>query len=156
MSRKATIGYLNSKPMSVCDRILDGMIELARCAKSDRVMVAGSTAPELMLGLHCRGYARVATIATCGLPHGQYGVALVNWEGRSIKTLDTMLDWLVQFLGSSAVLVVRLDPLEGTRFQKVESILNRIGFKVEIGTFCEHGPAVSARRRDTPDMAVAA
>jgi hypothetical protein len=81
---------------------------------------------------------------------------LVNWEGRSIKTLDTMLDWLVQFLGSSAVLVVRLDPLEGTRFQKVESILNRIGFKVEIGTFCEHGPAVSARRRDTPDMAVAA
>jgi hypothetical protein len=115
-----------------------------------------TTAPELMSGLHCRGYARVATIATCGLPHGQYGVALINWEGRSIKTLDTTLAWLVQFLGSSAVLVVRLDSLEGTKFQKVESMLDRVGFQVEIGAFCEHGTAVSARRRDTPDMAVAA
>jgi hypothetical protein len=53
-------------------------------------------------------------------------------------------------------LVVRLDPLEGTKFQRVETILNRIDFQVEIGTFCEHGTAVSARRRDTPDMAVAA
>jgi len=81
---------------------------------------------------------------------------LINWEGRSIKTLDTTLAWLVQFLGSSAVLVVRLDSLEGTKFQKVESMLDRVGFQVEIGAFCEHGTAVSARRRDTPDMAVAA
>ena len=49
-------------------------------------------APELMLGLHCRGYAGVATTATCGLPHGQYGVALVDWEGRSAKARETTLD----------------------------------------------------------------
>jgi len=53
-------------------------------------------------------------------------------------------------------LVVRLDSLEGTKFQKAESMLDRVGFQVEIGAFCEHGTAVSARRRDTPDMAVAA
>jgi hypothetical protein len=110
----------------VSERVLDGMIELARCSRLDRVIVGGATAPELMLGLHCRGYARVATVATCGLPHGQYGVALVNWEGRLIKALETTLDWLVQYLGSSAVLVIRLDPLERTANRRLKSILDNL------------------------------
>jgi hypothetical protein len=112
MRRKQSVMHVNPSCVSASERILDGMIELARCSRLDRVIVGGATAPELMLGLHCRGYARVATVATCGLPHGQYGVALVNWEGRSIKALETTLDWLVQYLGSSAVLVIRMDPLE--------------------------------------------
>ena len=58
-------------------------------------------------GPHCRGYARVATTATCGLLRGQYRVALVNWEGRSAKARETTLDWFVHFFGSSAVRVVR-------------------------------------------------
>jgi hypothetical protein len=143
-------------PIPARERIIDSMVELARCSKLHRIIVAGSTAPDLMLSLHCRGYGRVSTLATCGLPHGQYGVALVDWQGRSIKALETTLDWLVQFLASSAVLVIWLDSPERTANRRLESILDRLGFHVEVGTVCEHGLAVSARRRDAPQMAVAA
>jgi hypothetical protein len=113
-------------------------------------------APDLMLSLHCRGYGRVSTLATCGLPHGQYGVALVDWQGRSIKALETTLEWLLQFLASSAVLVIWLDSQEPATSQKLESVLDRLGFQVEVGTLCEHGLAISARRLDVPQIAVAA
>jgi hypothetical protein len=138
------------------ERIVDFMVELAHCSKSHRIVVAGATAPELMLSLHCRGYGRVATLATCGLPHGQYGVALVNWQGRSIKALETTLDWLVQYLAASAVLVIWLDSRERSANRKVASILDRFGFHIEVGALCEHGFAISASRRDAMQMAVAA
>jgi hypothetical protein len=143
-------------PISAREHIVDSMVELARCSKLHRIIVAGSTAPDLMLSLHCRGYGRVSTLATCGLPHGQYGVALIDWQGRSIKALESTLDWLVQFLASSAVMVIRLDSPERAANRKLESILDRLGFRVEVGTLCEHGIAVSARRRDASQMAVAA
>jgi hypothetical protein len=132
------------------------MVELARCSRLDRVIVAGATAPELMLGLHCRGYARVATVASCGLPHGQYAVALVHWEGRSIKALATTLDWLVQYLGPAAVLVIRLDPLERTANRRLKPILDNLGFHIEVGALCEQGLAVAACRRGAWHMPVAA
>ena len=77
------------------ERIMDSMLELAHCCKFHRILVAGSSAPDLMLSLHCRGYGRVSTLATCGLPHGQYSVALIDWRGRSIKALESTLNWLV-------------------------------------------------------------
>jgi hypothetical protein len=145
-----------SAPIPARERIIDSMVELARCSKLHRIIVAGSTAPELMCALHRRGYVRVATTACCGLPHGQYGVALVDWQGRSIKALESTLDWLVQFLAASAVLVIWLDTPERTANQKLESMLDRLGFHVEVGTLCERGLAISARRLDAPQMAVAA
>ena len=156
MRRKQSVMHVNPSCAPASERVLDGMIELARCSKVDRVIVGGATAPELMLGLHCRGYARVATVATCGLPHGQYGVALVNWEGRSIKALETTLDWLVQYLSSSAVLVIRLDPLERTANRRLKSILDSLGFQIEVGALCEHGLAISACRRNAQHMPLAA
>jgi hypothetical protein len=143
-------------PVPNHERIIDSMVELACCSKSHRIIVAGSAAPELMLSLHCRGYGRVATLATCGLPHGQYAVALVDWQGRSIKALETTLDWLVQYLASSAVLVIWLDSRERLANHKLASILDRLGFHVEVGALCEHGFGVSASRRDATHMAVAA
>jgi hypothetical protein len=143
-------------PIPAREHIVDSMIELARCSKQHRIIVAGSTAPELMFGLHRRGYVRVGTTATCGLPHGQYGVALVDWQGRSIKALESTLGWLVQFLASSAVLVIWLDPRERTANRKLESILERLGFHVEVGSLCEQGFAISASRRDASQMAAAA
>ena len=143
-------------PISARQHIVDSMVELARCSKRHRIIVAGSKAPDLMLSLHCRGYGRVSTLATCGLPHGQYGVALVDWQGRSIKALETTLEWLLQFLASSAVLVIWLDSQEPATSQKLESVLDRLGFQVEVGTLCEHGLAISARRLDVPQIAVAA
>jgi hypothetical protein len=138
------------------ERVIDSMVELARCSKLHRIIVAGSTAPELMFALHRRGYVRIATTASCGLPHGQFGVALVDWQGRSIKALESTLDWLVQFLAASAVLVIWLDSPERTAEHKLESMLDRLGFHVEVGTLCEHGLAISARRLNVPQIAFAA
>ena len=109
-----------------------------------------------MFALHRRGYVRVATTATCGLPQGQFDVAMVDWQGHSLKALETTLDWLVHFLASSAVLVILIDSPERTANRKLRSMLERLGFHVEVGTRCEHGFAISARRRDAAQMAVAA
>ena len=94
------------------DRIIEPMLDLARCSNLNRIIVTGAKSAVLMFELHRRGYVRVATTANCGLPAGQYDVALVDWRERSIKALDTTLDWLVDFLGSAGVLVVWIDPQE--------------------------------------------
>jgi hypothetical protein len=144
------------KPTPARERITESLVELARCSKLHRIIVAGSNGPELMFALHRRGYIRVATTAACGLPQGQYDVALVDWQGRSIKALETTLDWLVHFLASSAVLVIWIEQPEHAANRKLESMLERLGFRVEVGTRCEHGLAISARRRDAGQMAAAA
>jgi hypothetical protein len=80
------------------DRIIEPMLDLARCSNLNRIIVAGANSAALMFELHRRGYVRVATTANCGLPAGQYDVALVDWRERSIKALDTTLGWLLDFL----------------------------------------------------------
>jgi hypothetical protein len=131
------------------ERIIEPMIELARCSKLDRIIVAGAKSAALMFQLHRRGYVRVATTANCGLPAGQYDVALVDWRERSIKALDTTLDWLVDFLGSAGALVVWIDPQEPAANRKLRSMLEKHGLVVEAGTVREHGSAVSAQRSET-------
>jgi hypothetical protein len=130
------------------ERIIEPMIDLARCSKLKRIIVAGSKSAALMFELHRRGYVRVATTANCGLPAGQYDVALVDWRERSIKALDTTLDWLVDFLSPLGVLVVWVDPQEPADNQKLRSMLEKHGLVVEAGTVREHGSAVSAQRSE--------
>jgi hypothetical protein len=130
------------------------LIDLAHCSRLHRIIVAGSNSPQTMFELHRRGYNRVGTTATCGLPHGQYDVALVDWRGRTIKALETTLNWLVHFLGSSAIVAIRVDPQERAANRKLAAMLEKLGFRIEIGTRCENGLAVSARRRDAAQMSV--
>jgi hypothetical protein len=143
-------------PTASGERIIETMIELARCSKLHRIVVAGSKSPHQMFQLHRRGYNRVATTASCGLPRGQYDVAFVDWHLHSIKALETTLDWLVHFLAPTSVLVIWIDSRECTGHRKLGSILERQGFRVEAGTRCEQGFAVSARRLDTNQQAIAA
>jgi hypothetical protein len=131
------------------ERIIEPMIELARCSKLDRIIVAGANSAALMFELHRHGYVRVATTTNCGLPAGQYDVALVDWRGRSIKALDTTLDWLVDFLSPAGGLVVWTDPQEPAGNQKLRSLLEKHRLVVEAGTVRDHGCAVSAQRSDT-------
>ncbi len=130
------------------ERIIEPMLGLARCSKHHRIIVAGSQRSELMFDLHRRGYGRVATTTTCGLPDGQYDVALVDWRRHSINALATTLDWLVHFLTPSGVLVAWLDPQERAGNRKLRAILEEHGFVVEAGTVRDHGSAVAARRCD--------
>jgi hypothetical protein len=137
-------------------RVTETLVELARCSKLHRIIVAGPKSPELMFELHRRGYNRVASTATCGLPHGQFHVALIDWQGHSIKALETTLDWLVHFLDPASVLVIRIEAPERDASRKLNSLLRRLGFQVEAGTRCEHALALSARRRDAAQMGIAA
>jgi hypothetical protein len=121
----AVMGQLRLTPAG--ERIIEPMIELARCSKLDRIIVAGAKSAALMFELHRRGYVRVATTTNCGLPAGQYDVALVDWRERSIKALDTTLDWLVDFLGSAGALVVWIDPQESAANRKLRSMLEKHG-----------------------------
>jgi hypothetical protein len=127
------------------ERIIEPMIELARCSKHNRIIVAGGKSAALMFELHRRGYVRVATTANCGVPARQYDVALIDWRERSLKALDTTLDWMVDFLSPAGVLVVWIDPqgLAGNR--KLRSLLEKHGLVVEAGMVREHGCAVSAQ-----------
>src|ERR1700759_4738111 len=91
------------------DRILDPMIALAGCSTRQRIVVAGSKSIELMLELQRRGFLLTAAAANCGRPTGQYEVALVDWRRRTLRALETTMDWLVDFLGPNAALVVWVD-----------------------------------------------
>ena len=138
------------------ERIIEPMLGLARCSKHHRIIVAGSQRSELMFELHRRGYARVATTTTCGLPDGQYDVAFIDWRQHSIKALETTLDWLVHFLTPSGVLVAWLDPQERAGNRKLRAVLEEHGFVVEAGTVRDHGSAVAARRCDLRPLSKAA
>ena len=109
-----------------------------------------------MFELHRRGFIRVATTATCGLPRGQYDVGLVEWQLPSVKALATTLDWLVHFLSPAGVLVIALDTRECQDLGKLRPMLAKLGFRVEAGTRCGHDAAISARRLDVAQQAVAA
>jgi len=47
---------------------------------------------ELMLELHRRGYLLAAAAGNCGRPTGQYDVALVDWQRRTLHALETTMD----------------------------------------------------------------
>ena len=74
--RRETVMH-KPKPTMPGDQIVTTMIKLARCPNLHRIILSG---PARMFKLHRRGYSQVATTATCGLPRGQYDVALVEWQ----------------------------------------------------------------------------
>src|SRR5262249_62197313 len=119
-------------------RVTDTLVDLARCSKAHRIIVAGRKSPELMFELHRRGYRRVTTTAACGLPCGQYHVALIDWQGHSVKALESTLDWLGHFLEPGGRLGIRIETPGRGAGRKPESLLVRLGFRVGVGTRCGH------------------
>ena len=138
----------------ISERVINSMVELARCSKRHRILVAGSQSHQMMIRLHQCGYYRIDTTTNCGLPRSQYDVALVDWRGRSMKALETTLDWLVNFLSPAGVLVLWIECREAGR--ALSSILERYGFRAEAGTRGAEGVEISACRRESPATAEAA
>jgi hypothetical protein len=81
---------------------------------------------------------------------------LVDWQLHSIEALEATLTWLVHFLALDGVLVVCVDSAERLGRRKLGLMLQQLGFRVEAGTRCEQGLAVSARRPDASRQAIAA
>jgi hypothetical protein len=75
------------------------MIALAGCSTHIASLWPIQRASEL----HRRGFVRAAATANCGRPEGQYDVALVDWRRRTLNSLETTLDGLVNFLGPVGV-----------------------------------------------------
>jgi hypothetical protein len=131
------------------DRIIDPMIALAGCSTQHRILVAGSKSMEMMMELQRRGYLRAAATGNCGRAASQYDVVIVDWRRRPLRTLETTLDWLGNFLSPSGALVVWVDAQKPAANQTLRALLETRGFTVIKGTVHECGSALSARRQQT-------
>jgi hypothetical protein len=128
------------------DRIVDPMITLAGCSTRQRIMVVGSKSMELMLELQRRGYLLAAAAGNCGRPTGQYDVALVDWRRRTLLSLEPTMDWLMDFLGPRAVLVVWVDAQKPAATESLRASVAKRGFVILRGAEHECGCALLARR----------
>lgn len=137
---------MSSLQIAAGDRIIEPMIALAGCSTQHRILVAGSKSIELMLQLHRRGYLGVAATGNCGRPAGQYDVALVDWRRRTLRALEPTLDWLMNYLGIRAVLVVWVDAQKPAVSHGLHASLQKRGFVIEQDIVHECGCALSARR----------
>jgi len=130
------------------ERIVKPIIALAHCSKLARIIVTGANSTEAVTDLHRLGYTRATTTLNCGVPSGQYDVVLLDGRERSIKAIETTLDWAVDFLSPKGVLIVWLDPHRPATARPLRSVLENHGFWIEAGTLHERGSAVAARRYD--------
>jgi hypothetical protein len=133
---------------------METMIGLSRLSKSHRVIVTGSDAFDIYLGLHHRGFSRAVTTATCRIPCGQHDVALVVGQ-HSIQALEALLVRIVPFLNTRAATAVWVGSDEH-HGKKLQSVLERLGFRMEAGAKCENGFVLSARRCEWSHIANAA
>jgi len=130
------------------ERIVKPIIALGHCSKLARIIVTGANSAEAVTDLHRLGYARATSTLKCGLPAGQYDVVLLDGRQRSIKAVETTLDWIADFLSPTGVLIVWLDPHQPATARPLRSVLESHGFWIEAGTVHERGSAVAARRYD--------
>jgi hypothetical protein len=130
------------------ERIVKPIIALGHCSKLARIIVTGANSAEAVTDLHRLGYARATSTLNCGLPAGQYDVVLLDGRQRSIKAVETTLDWIADFLSPTGVLIVWLDPHQPATARPLRSVLERHGFWIEAGTRHEQASAVAARRYD--------
>jgi len=138
------------------ERIIEPMIALARCSRSQRIIVVGSKSVEVIYEMNRRGFEHVMASANCGKAAGQYDVALVDWRRRTFKDLEPTLGWLVDFLGPEGVVVVWIDPQKPAVRQNLCSMLEGRGFIVEDTAVHEYGSAVSGRRYAAKPLSKAA
>ncbi len=143
---------MSSPQVTTGDRIIDPMIALAGCSTRQRIVVAGSKSMELMLELHRRGYLLAAAAGNCGRPTGQYDVALVDWRRRTLHALETTMDWLVNFLGPCAVLVVWVDAQKPAANESLRSLSCTAPCMNAVARFWrdDRRPIRSKRRRSAP------
>ncbi|HKD23572.1 MAG TPA: hypothetical protein VKB71_16260 [Rhizomicrobium sp.] len=135
-----------SRQIPSSERILDLMIDLARAARSHRVIVAGSGAFDAYLSLLDRGFLHAATTMTCRVPRGQHDVSFI--VGRhSTQALENLLVRVVPFLNARAALAVSVDAGANHPGTRLHVALERLGFRIEAGSSCGSGFVLSAGRR---------
>ena len=142
-------------PVAIREQVVDTMIGLTRLSNLHRAIVAGSDSMELYLALRRRGFARVATTATCRIPKRQHAVGLITGQ-NSLQAIDAALTQISPFLSPSAAIAVLIDSGESGLSLKIRTLLERMGFRIEAGVRCEQGLVLSAYRRGFVQMENAA
>ncbi|WP_162136807.1 hypothetical protein [Bradyrhizobium japonicum] len=140
----------------VSDRIIDPMMAIANCSTRQRIVVVGAKSMELMMELHRRGYLLAAAAGNCGLPAGQYEVALVDWRKRALHAIDATVDWLDDFLSRRAVLVIWLDAQKAAAKEALRAAVTKRGFVVLQGAEHPCGSVLLARRSEAIPLRQAA
>ena len=138
------------------ERIVHGLVTLARAKRADRLLVAGHTASDMLLELGRLGFINAFSTRTCSVPRGPYDVAMLAWSDHSIKTLKTTLDWLVRRLRPTGVVTIWIDNPGREAQQWLRLTLDQLGFRIDAGSRIEHGVAISARRVEIAPAAIAA
>ncbi|KJC49250.1 hypothetical protein UB31_15470 [Bradyrhizobium sp. LTSP849] len=128
------------------NRIIDPMMAIANCSTRQRIVVVGVKSMELMIELHRRGYLLAAAAGNCGLPAGQYEVALVDWRRRTLHALDATMDWLDDFLSPRAALVIWLDAQKAAAKDTLRAAVMKRGFVVLQGAEHPCGSVLLAQR----------
>jgi hypothetical protein len=128
------------------NRIIDPMMAIANCSTRQRIVVVGVKSMELMIELHRRGYLLAAAAGNCGLPAGQYEVALVDWRRRTLHALDATMDWLDDFLSPRAALVIWLDAQKAAAKDALRAAVMKRGFVVLQGAEHPCGSVLLAQR----------
>jgi hypothetical protein len=144
------------KTSSENERIIHGLVALARAKRGDRLLVAGHAASDMMLELGRLGFINAFSTRSCSLPRGPYDVAMVAWSEKAIKTLKTTLDWLVHRLRSTGVVTIWTDNPNLETQRSLRLTLDQLGFRIDAGSQIEHGIAVAARRVEFVRAAMAA
>jgi hypothetical protein len=128
------------------EQVLDTMVELTRLTNLQRAIIAGDDGMELYLELWRRGFARVATVLTCGIPRRQHTIGLI--AGReSPEPIERALTEVSPFLSTNATIAVLIDTHTSNCSLRIRTRLQQMGFQIEAGVRCQRGLVLSACRQ---------
>jgi acetolactate synthase regulatory subunit len=137
------------------ERVVDTMIDLARVARSHRIIAVGADGLRIHRVLYRRGFARCATASTCGTSRGQYLAAFIAGD-RSYPELEASLVRVSPFLNATATIVVSIESEENGLSFRVHAKLEQLGFRIEAGVRCQQALLLSAYRCNFAAIAKAA
>jgi hypothetical protein len=136
-------------------QVLDTMVGLTRLSNLQRAIIGGDDGMELYLELWHRGFTRVATVLTCGIPRRQHTIGLI--AGRdSPEPIERALGDISPFLSSNATIAVLIDSHGSNCSLRVRTKLQQMGFQIEAGVRCQQGLVLSACRQGYGQMENAA
>lgn len=137
------------------EQVLDTMVGLTRLSNLQRAIIAGDDGMELYLQLWRRGFMRVATVLTCGIPRRQHTIGLI--AGREApEPIERALTEISPFLGTNATIAVLIDTHASNCSLRIRTKLQHMGFQIEAGVRCQQGLVLSACRQGFGQMENAA
>jgi len=140
---------------SAREQVLDTMVGLTRLSNLQRAIIAGDDGMELYLELWRRGFVRVSTVLTSGIPRRQHTIGLI--AGRDLpEPIERTLTGISPFLCANATIAVLIAAHGSNCCLRVRAKLQQMGFQIEAGVRCQQGLVLSAYRQGFGQMENAA